>query len=52
MPAWSVTQSCLTLVILWTVAGKVSLSMGESPREFLMFLPPLGIAANEYILVN
>ena len=24
----------------------------ESPREFLIFLPPLGVSANEYILGN
>ena len=52
MPVWTVTQSCLTPVSLWTAASQASLSMGERAPEFLIFLPPLGVATNEYILGN
>lgn len=54
MPAWSVTQSCLTLVILWTVVGKASLSMGErAPESVLCFYHHWGLQQmNIYLVIR
>lgn len=54
VPVWSVTQSCLTPVILWTVGSRASLSMGErAPESFLFFYHHWGFQQmNIYLVIR